>query len=310
MIRAAAIALAAVGAVACGGGGEGDDGPIDVSGLTYEPCPAEERAGGFAVILAEAFTAVQGQVKDGPAPGQAPEELATDGACRIVQAPAPFCDPACPPGETCAPGNTCVLTPVAQDVGTVAVAGMLAAVEMLARPPLYFYSATGTLPHPGVAAGAGVRLTGGGAAGDFALLGWGVDPLAVGAPAIEVTSGAPVAVSWTPPSAEGPVRVALELNINAHGVVGQRVTCDVEDTGAFAIPAPLVTMLFAAGVSGFPTLEVRRSSADATDTALGCVDFRVESARTIDVTIPGLESCNDDGDCTPPETCRPDLTCG
>ena len=305
MIRAA---IGAAILAACGGGG--DDGPIDVSDLTYAPCPAEERAGGFAVILAEAFTGVQGQVKDGATPGQAFEELAADGACRLVQAPVRFCDPACAPGQTCAPGDTCVPTPVAQDVGTVAVAGLFAAVEMPARPPLYFYSFTGTLPHPGVAAGAGVRLTGGGAAADFALLGWGIDPLAVGAPTLEVATGAPVAVSWTPPSAAGPARVELELNINGHGVVGQRVTCEVDDTGAFTIPEPLVTMLFAAGVSGFPTLDLRRSSADSIDTALGCVDFRVESTRTIDVTIPGLTSCNDAGDCTPPETCRPDLTCG
>jgi hypothetical protein len=306
MRRAAAAALAIV--AACGGGG--DDDAIDVSGLTYDPCPAEERAGGFAVILADGYTAVQGQVRDGAAPGQALDEIATAGACRIVQAPALFCDPACPPGETCAPGNACVPAPVAQDVGTVAVAGLRAAVEMPARPPLYFYSFTGTLPHPGVAAGAGVRLTGGGAAGDFALLGWGIEPLVVAAPTIQVESGAPVAVTWTAPPAPGPARVELVLNINGHGVVGQFLTCEVDDTGASTISAALVTTLFAAGISGFPTLEVRRSSADSTDTALGCVDFRVESARTIDVTIPGLESCNEDGDCTPPATCQPDLTCG
>jgi hypothetical protein len=119
----------------------------------------------------------------------------------------------------------------------------------------------------------------------------------------------PLAVGWVAPPEPGPARVELVLNINGHGVVGQFLACTVDDTGAFTIPEPLITQLFAAGMSGFPTLELRRSTADAAGILQGCVDFRVEASRTVDVTIPGLTSCTDDGDCTPPETCQPDLTC-
>jgi len=63
-------------------------------------------------------------------------------------------------------------------------------------------------------------------------------------------------------------------------------------------------------VSGFPTLTLSRSSADATTIEPGCVDLRVHADAKLDVTIPGLQSCSDDLDCTAPQTCQGDLTCG
>jgi hypothetical protein len=222
-----------------------------------------------------------------------------------VRAPRLVCDPSCRVGQTCGPGGACVDTPVAQDVGVVTAEGLAAEVTMDPRPPAYYYSYTGILPHPGFAAGAGLRVT----AADLTLLGRGIAPLAIAADPIEVEPGAAVPLTWIAPAEAGPARVEISLDVNGHGLVGSHVECVVEDTGAFTIPEPLVTSLLGDGLSGFPTLTVRRTTTDSADRASGCVELDVESSVTLEVTIPGLTSCDGDEDCPPPETCQADLTC-
>lgn len=294
---------------ACGSDGSGD-GDIDVSRLTYRPCAADRHLGTFKVALESGFTAVQGQVFDSVTPSRVTRTLATDGACTWVRAPTLVCNPSCSAGQTCGLGGQCVATPTAQDIGTVEVDGLRTSVSMAPRPPAYFYSFTGTLPHPGVASGAGVRLR----ASGLELLGWGIEPLEVGFSTLMVQTGMAVPLTWTAPSntgpSAGPAKMEISLNVNGHGLVGSHVECVVEDTGAFTIPESLVSSLLADGLSGFPTLTLRRTTTDSADLAAGCVELDVESAVKLDVTIPGLRSCDGDEDCISPEICRGDLTCG
>lgn len=304
--RRVIVVTALVLLAACGGDDGGDDDGIDVSSLTYAPCAQASHVGGFDIILGDGFTSVQGQVNNAVTPSRVLDTLAENGACAWVKAPSLVCNPACSTSQTCGPGNVCIDAPVAQDVGTVDVAGMLAAVSMPPRPPVYYYNFTGTLPHPGFAAGAGMRLD----APGLSLLGWGIDPLTTTGTTIDVQSGSSVTVTWSAPTMTGPARVEISLNVNGHGLVGSHVECVVDDTGSFTIPEPMVTSLLGDGLSGFPTLTVRRTTTDSADTTHGCVELDVESAVTLDVIIPGLESCSGDEDCTPPETCQPDLTCG
>ncbi len=302
-----ALALALAGC----GGGSADTPDADISGLVYAPCAPEQRVGGFEVVLAADYTGVQGQVLDGVVAATVLETVSSDGACRLAGAPQLFCDPACEAGQTCSTGEQCVPYPTAHDVGTVTVAGLAASVEMVPRAPGFFYTNPGTLPHPGFTPGAAILLAAGG--GDYApfqLRGWGVSALASSQTQVTVESGAAVALAWTPPAEAGPARVAISLNVNAHGLVGTRIECEVDDTGSFTIPEPLISTLIADGVSGFPTLTLTRSSADSTPIEPGCVDLRVRSALDLEVIIPGLTSCNGDEDCTPPQTCQADLTCG
>jgi hypothetical protein len=303
-MRALAIWISVVGLVACGSDSEGGD--IDVSGLTYEPCAATAHVGTFKVALENGFTAVQGQVFDSITPSRVETTLSTMGQCKWVRAPSLVCNPTCGSGQTCGTAGTCVPQPVAKDLGTVEVEGLAATVSMSPRPPAYFYSFTGTLPHPGVAPGAGVRLRAQGAT----LLGRGIEPLALPVSSVTVQTGNAVALTWTAPQSAGPAKVEISLNVNGHGLVGSHVDCVVDDTGAFTIPEPLVTSLLADGLSGFPTLTVRRTTTDSTTIGAGCVELDVESAVKLDVMIPGLVSCDGDEDCTPPQTCRTDLTCG
>ena len=144
----------------------------------------------------------------------------------------------------------------------------------------------------------------------FDLLGFGVDALVVPSPTITVERAKPLALTWTPPAATGPAKATISLNINGHGLVGSHVECVVDDTGSYTLPAELITQLVDAGTSGFPTVTLTRQSLDSKTLAPGCVDFRVRSSQKIDVTIPGLQSCQEDTDCTAPQTCQGDLTCG
>ncbi len=300
------VAFGALTGAACGGDDGGGDGGIDVSSLTYAPCAAAAHVGGFDIILGDGFTSVQGQIYDAVTPSRVPDTLAQSGSCAWVKAPMLVCNPTCATSQTCGPGGTCIAAPVAQDVGTVTVAGMLADVSMAPRPPAYYYNFTGTLPNPGFAAATGMRLD----APGLSLLGWGIEPLVVASTTIAVQAGAALPLTWTAPTQTGPARVEILLNVNGHGLVGSHVDCVADDTGSFTIPEPMVTSLLGDGLSGFPTLTLRRTTTDSAESAGGCVELDVESAITLDVIIPGLVSCDGDEDCTSPQTCQNDLTCG
>ena len=296
---------------ACSAGAGGGEPLPDAGVLVYGACDPASRVGTFEVDLAEKFTGVQGQVFDGVVPSDILETLETEGDCRRARAPVYFCDPACAVGEACNAQGACVPYPVAHDVGLVTVTGLKDDVEMEALPPANYYTNRDPLPHPGFLPGADIALAAAG--GDyppFRLRGWGVSALEVFSAEIVVEAGAVVPLTWATPSEAGPTRLRISLNVNGHGVTGSRIECEVPDTGAFTLPEPLVTALVNDGLSGFPTLALTRTTADSTDLPPGCVEFRVQSQRSIPVSIPGLVSCDGDEDCTPPETCQSDLTCG
>jgi len=305
--------VAALLIAACGddSAGHGFDAGADAGVLQYRACEEHSRVGSFDVDLAAKYTGVQGQVFDGVVPSNVLSTLASEGGCRHARAPVLFCDPACVSGETCDADGQCIPYPVAQDVGTVEITGLLAPVEMEALPPGNFYTNSGSLPHPGFEAGADIALHAeGGVYEPFDLRGFGVDALAVEAKEVVVEAGVAVTLLWTPPTHPGPMRLRIALIVNGHGSIGSRIECEAEDTGVFVIPEALVTQLVNDGLSGFPTLSLSRTTSDTASIASGCVEFRVQSALVLPVSIPGLVSCSDNEDCAPPQTCQSDLTCG
>lgn len=275
-------------------------------------CDDATRVGGFEIALADGFTSVQGSVADAVAPQQIMEVVAEAGGCQLVRPPSLFCDPVCASGTTCDSAGACVPAPAGVSVGAVTVDGLSAPVEMSASPPVFFYTYRGTLAHPGFAEGDEIVLTAGGA-GDiepFALGVAGVAPLSLPQSSVLLEAGQPLVVTWSAPGSAEAGRVSLELDITQHGGTPGAIRCDVEDTGSFEVPVALTDQLLGFGFSGFPSLAVVRESVDSTTTAIGCVELAATSTAAYDVDIPGLTSCSDDGDCTPPETCQPDLTCG
>jgi hypothetical protein len=306
------VVLVAILLAACGDDGGASPGvDADISSLAYTACDPSTRVGGFEVVLTDEYTGVQGQVYDSTLPASIPTTLATIGACRLLAAPNHQCTPSCGASEVCNAALTCIPYPIAHSVGVVEVAGLLADVQMSPRSPTFFYSNSTPLPHPGYSAGSVIGLfADGGDYESFHVLGYGIDKLVLSASTYALSRDTDLALAWTPPSTSGPAKMIISLNINGHGLVGAHVECTVDDNGSYTLPGSLITQLIDAGTSGFPTITLTRMSLDATSISPGCVDLRVHSSVKLDVTVPGVQSCNDDDDCTAPETCRGDLTCG
>ena len=284
-------------------------GEIDASELPYEPCAAEQRVGEFTIQLAERYTSVDGQVYDGVVPKDVPTLLAAEGECRLLSSPAPQCNPAClPSSEVCGADNSCRPRPVARDLGTVTVRGLLAPVQMRANDVTKGYSnpAAPRLPHPGFEPGADLRLSSSG--GEYApiqLRGWGVTLLEGVNNPVQVRAGQPVVVTWQAPETAGPARVHLNLNINHHGSNSEWIECDARDEGRAEIPAGLVDELLARGQTGFPTLTATRRTVSSIVIEPGCVELLVSSEVTSDVSLDNFTSCSNAADCAPGQSCRP-----
>lgn len=303
--------LLGCGLVLGGCSDSGGDGPTG-DGVQDGPCEATTRVGAFETVLQDGFTSVQGRVESAVSPMRVPTLVAEDGACRMYRPPTLFCDPACGTGTTCDATGACVDAPYSVSVGTVTVSGLKSPVEMTPAAPVFFYTFNGTLEHPGFDEGAALALV---AAGEgelepFTLDARGVATLSSPATSVALVQDQPVALQWTAPGQPDVSAIHIDLNIAQHGGSPGWIDCEVPDTGSFTIPVSLSNQLLAQGASGFPSLILTRRSIDSTDTDVGCVQWSAQSSVTLDVDIEGLTSCSDNDDCTAPETCQPDLTCG
>ena len=322
----AGVAFLAVALMGCGGGdtaapglpdaqpdvAEPDTSPDAAEGpgpLTYNPCPRDQHIGGFEVTRADEYTGVNGQVYDGVVPGNIPDVVKESGDCALLQAKSLFCDPGCVPGETCGTEGTCIPYPVAHSVGEVTIAGLKSPLSMEAKWGNH-YTNPGTMEHPGYEEGSEISLYAqGGDYEAFALRGYGVSALDVPGGKTVITGDGDVALSWTPPAEPGPAQVHIELNLNNHGWTSAWIACDAEDTGTFVIPGTLVTDLYEIGVSGFPSLNLTRRSADSATIEPGCVQLTVAAHQTIAIEVDGVTSCTHDGQCPPGASCGADLQC-
>lgn len=277
----------------------------------YKPCPAAQRLGGFKVVLAEKFTAVEGQVFDAVDPQTVSEVLQEAGDCKLLRSPALFCSPPCGLDQKCAPGGKCVPAPASKPVGAVTVSGLKVAVAMSPKwGNTYLHS--GDMPHPGFDVGARIGLrAAGGDIGAFNLLGTGVAALVVATANTKpnVQAGKDLKLAWTPPSASSAARVHVALNINEHGSTSARILCDAPDTGTFAVPAALLDALRALGTSGFPSLSLSRRTVDSASLALGCVELIVRSDVELTPSVDGVVSCTADKQCPGGQICSKELAC-
>ena len=307
----------------CGGAGEEegaetggndagnlDNGVPDAGSLGYRPCTAATKVGGFRIDLGKGYTGVQGQVFDGVVPTNVSEVVETSGECKLLRKRTLLCNPRCVPGKTCDDKGVCIPTPTGVNVGKVTITGLKAPISMEPRAPIYYYTNSGTLPHPAFEPGAAIRLSAtGGDYSPFVLLGEGIDALEVTAKEIPVDRGKATVIAWKPPTVKGKAKVHINLNIANHGGTPVRIECEVDDTGSFSIPEALVTKLVDFGFSGFPTVNLTRRTADSTTLAPGCVELVVTSEVSIPVALAGVVSCTTDKDCPAGKTCQADLTC-
>jgi len=262
------------------------------------------------------YTSIFGKVYDGAQPQAVVwTPQSTDAGCVLSTPRTPFCSPGCGTAAACVAENTCQPYPASQSVGSVHVAGVkhgssteldLVAVSNSYQPP-----AGTVLDYPGFAEGEAVDvITSGSSFADaFHATARGVSSLELAnANSLALQSGGAFALAWTPPQTEGS-QIAIKLDISHHGGSKGKIECSIEDTGTVSIGAPMIDALLALGVAGYPSIIVTRTSTGHAAVADGHADLVVSSEVEVSISVPGVRSCTDSSQCTPPATCQSDLTC-
>jgi hypothetical protein len=291
-------------AAACGGDGPGAPAPDAGSGapFVYRSCPPAAKVGEFRIELGQQFSAVSGSIAAGVVPGDVREQVAEAGGCALLRKRRLACDPPCGGGMTCGEMGMCIAYPDNLGAGTVTVAGLARAVKMNPDPVARRYWDT-TLPHPGFAPGADIRLqAAGGQVPSFALAGWGISALELPAREPTLQGGASLRVEWQP-GPPGPARVQASLAIDQHGVTPATLVCEAQDGGSLEVPAAQIDRLLAAGASGYPKLTLARQSVDAVTLPPGCVELVVANVAERNLVVPGHTPCRADRDCPPGSSC-------
>lgn len=282
-------------------GPEGDPATIPLAGR----CAMANDYGGFAVDALSDYSTVAGAVSDGVVPMTVLEEVAVEGDCRALRRNNPFCDPPCASDETCDFDGSCVAYPLTQDLGTVAIAGLVGPVSMDPVSPGYTYFDT-TLGHPAYEPGVLIELTTGDTPwGPVTLHGVGVQQLDEAEATLLVVEGHDLELGWNAPEGQVRSEVALRINIDQHGATPISLYCSFEDDGAGVVPAALTDLLVNAGVTGFPSGSLVRRTVDSASLGEdGCMDLVVSSTRNPDVRVDGYTPCQDDEDCPDGQTCN------
>lgn len=327
LVMALAMGAIVVGVVGCGGGGNttkpggsGGAGGLGGSGAPGEiarSCADAARVGGFElVVVAPAGTVpgyaqLIGTVQDKPNPTKVWQAIATEGDCRLMIGPS--CSTSCPLPNIC-DGATCVPGPTTKTVGTVTVAGLNSALMAMPNSQMNYYAPASAGGFPPFASGAELTLTASG--GDypgFSLRGKGFPLIETPSTTLPFEMGKPFTATWTAPPAPAATRMFVKVDIAFHGGIDAQVQCDVPDTGSVTVPASMVDALLAKGTAGFPTAFLTRRTIDSTNVSAGCIDFAVTTVFNgttgIQLSIPGVSSCNEDTDCPTGKTCGPDLKC-
>lgn len=272
---------------------EGDPATIPLAGL----CPSDTRWGAFSVEAYDAYAIVAGSVADGVLPISVLTEVTSEGNCQLLRRENPYCSPSCESGQTCDLDGVCVPYPEGQDLGTVSVLGLLDAVSMEPSTPGYTYSSD-TLPFPPFEAGGLVALQSSGGNHDPLLLhGVGVDLLEPTDTSWELAGAVPLSLAWDAPAGSVRSEVALNMNIDQHGITPIFLRCAFADTGSATVPASVIDAMLAAGVSGFPSASLARRTVDRTAVGEGCVDFTVSHDVLIDLSVDGHTPCESNADC-------------
>jgi len=309
----------ALAVAACGGDDGGTSADAGIDAALGDPTILTGYVDVALVDQDPKYTKIDARVNDAASPPlKLLNTMTTDGDCRLLIPSYPFCTTSCAPG-VCVSDETCMPYPTSQDVGTIHVTGVHTAagaseldLTHLVTSGSHTYSQGATsLAYPGFAEGdpITVAINGGAFTPPFTMSITGIAPLVVTSPEPTIDRNTPVTLTWTPPASGVTSRILVKVEISHHGGFKGQVECDTADDGSLTLGGPLLTQLLDLGVAGFPTIEIERKVVSSGLTTAGRVDLTVSSAISQAVTIPGVISCTDDTECTPPATCQDDLTC-
>jgi hypothetical protein len=302
-------------ALACSSsGGPGGGGTL----AGYKPCDPASRVGGFTLELVPPDPSVSkpgtaqvaGSIQNGVDASQLWVAQASEGDCKLLGLPIPFCDPACGSDKPiCTAQNKCIAEPMPQDVGTVTLGGLASPATAMKTGAKYYSPIN--MPYPPYGPDAEIELrASGGVYKPFTLHGRGIAPLGFTGTGVKVFRNQPLAVHWTPPVDSSYDRIVISLDIGHHGGIAARIECDVADSGSTTIPTTLINKLLDKGTAGFPSINVKRRTVDSTTVGAGCADFVVASPVEAVIEVDGVVSCNDnDLPCPGGKVCGRDYKC-
>ena len=260
-------------------------------------------------------TTVFGKVYDGVQPqGTIWTTVSTANGCTLLTPSVPFCATPCGGSAVCVAADTCQPYPASKAVGTVQVKGVGssagASFDMTPISNGYQPTAATVLNYPAFAEGDAIsfRASGSDFTPAFTLATTGVATLTLTNATLALAAGQPLALTWTAPT-NGASKIFVKLDISHHGGSKGKIECDVADNGSLTISAAMVDALLALGTAGFPTIVVTRRATGHAAVATGHVDLFASSQVETAIAVPGVISCTDDTNCSPPKTCQPDLTC-
>jgi len=262
------------------------------------------------------YTSVLGKVYDGTTPETVLWDASmTSGDCTLSIPRVPFCSPSCGANMACVDDGVCAAYPTAQSVGNVHLDGVKTTsgtgVDLTAVSNTY-QAAGVTLAYPAFAEGDTISLTASGStfASAFTASTKGVGELSLASGStLALASGTALQLGWTAATSSSASTVHVKLDISHHGGSKGKVECDTADAGSLTLASAMVDQLLGLGAAGYPTIIVTRSSVGHAAAATGHVDLEVSSQVEVPITVPGVQSCTDDTQCTAPATCQDDLTC-
>jgi len=244
------------------------------------------------------------------------EERMAEG-CVIAKIRGPACEPRCEGGTGCSYEGLCKPFGARVQVGEVTISGLTteSGDERVSLPSV---SGEPYYPEPGVqlafpACHEGEPLTLSAEGGYYDA--FGIDttciaPLDVTLPTpLAVNRAEPLELSWVPPASPMPSRILVVLELTQDGPPGERLFCNLPDTGHYTISAELVTGLMDLGVRGYPYLRLRRAIVAYAAVDGGFISFGSQSPWVTYLSGPNLISCMDSSECPIPQTCSQDLLC-
>ncbi|HLV31605.1 MAG TPA: hypothetical protein VKY57_08575 [Chitinispirillaceae bacterium] len=245
-----------------------------------------------------------GAFKNGPTPSKVFETAETDGDCKLVVPTHPFCEDC---NGVCVANDSCQPFPdQISSVGTVTVNGLKTAdgaTSFSMEPSVRGYYQAPGLAFDLFSEGDEITVSVGGttAISPFSLDVKGICRLNVLNDTIWMRDGESIDLRWDPPNIPGISTIFVKIDISYHGGTKAKIECETEDDGELTIPAHLLDKLKVYGMAGFPEIEISRR-ATSTDECGGVKLVIIDKVAKY-LEIPGVISCNGDGECPDGQTC-------
>jgi hypothetical protein len=249
-----------------------------------------------------AYTRVYGTINDGPAPpGIIFEKVEESGPCKLFKTIIPFCVN-CNLGGKCVADDSCQREPSPVNVGKVTVIGLKSngiktSFTMIPSKSNY-YQLVEKPDFPPFSEGDSIVLQAEGTATipPITVKTRGVSPLVVTNEEIVFEDGKPVTIKWQKPAIAGVSAMTIRINVSYHGGTKGEIIVDCEDNGEVTVPASMIDKLKSWGIAGYPVAELTRLSIVTIDSMNpGLI---IQSTKIKLITIPGLENCDQNEDCT------------